>query len=76
MSYEFVMSEIMRLKLNGTDSEFQDGITVAGLLKNLEIEPAKVAVEVNLKIIKKQDYQEQILKDGDSIEIVNFVGGG
>ncbi|MEK7237979.1 MAG: sulfur carrier protein ThiS, partial [Nitrospirota bacterium] len=34
------------------------------------------AVEVNLKIIKKQDYQEQILKDGDSIEIVNFVGGG
>ncbi|MDP3296326.1 MAG: sulfur carrier protein ThiS [Thermodesulfovibrionia bacterium] len=66
----------MRLKLNGTDLEFQDGITVAGLLKNLEIEPAKVAVEVNLKIIKKQDYQEQILKDGDSIEIVNFVGGG
>ena len=66
----------MRLKLNGIDSEFQDSITVAGLLKNLEIEPAKAAVEVNLKIIKKQDYQEQILKDGDSIEIVNFVGGG
>ena len=66
----------MKLKLNGTDSEFQDGITVAGLLENLEIEPAKAAVEVNLKIIKKQDYQEQILKDGDSIEIVNFVGGG
>ena len=66
----------MKLKLNGTDSEFQDGITLAELLENLEIEPAKAAVEVNLKIIKKQDYQEQILKDGDSIEIVNFVGGG
>ncbi|MEK7238671.1 MAG: sulfur carrier protein ThiS, partial [Nitrospirota bacterium] len=59
--YEIVnISGVMKLKLNGTDSEFQDGITLAELLKNLEIEPAKAAVEVNLKIIKKQDYQEQI----------------
>lgn len=66
----------MKLKLNGTLSEFQEGTTVAGLLNNLQIEPARVAIEVNLEIIKKQDYQERVLKDGDSIEIVNFVGGG
>jgi len=66
----------MKLKLNGTVSEFQEGTTVAGLLKNLQIEPARVAVEVNLEIIKKQDYQKYVLKNGDSIEIVNFVGGG
>lgn len=66
----------MKLKLNGTLSEFQEGTTVERLLKNLQFEPAKVAVEVNLEIVKKQDFQNQVLKDGDSVEIVNFVGGG
>jgi len=66
----------MELRLNGTISNFQDGITIAELLKGLRIEPAGVAVEVNLEIIKKQNYQDYILKDGDSVEVVNFVGGG
>ncbi len=66
----------MKLKLNGTLSEIQDDVTVAGLLKSLQIEPERVAVELNLRIVKKQDYQAQELKDGDSVEIVNFVGGG
>jgi len=66
----------MKLTLNGTISEFQDGTTIAGLLEGLKIEPARVAVEVNLEIIRKQDYQKCMLKEGDSIEIVNFVGGG
>ena len=66
----------MRLKLNGNISEVEDGITVAGLLKDLKIEPAGVAVEVNLQVIKKCDYDKCVLKDGDSVEIVNFVGGG
>lgn len=66
----------MKLKLNGALSEFQDGTTVAGLLKNLQIEPARVAVEVNLEIVKKKDFHKRMLKEGDSVEIVNFVGGG
>lgn len=66
----------MKLKLNGTISEFQEGVTITELLDSLKIEPARVVVEVNLEIIKKQDYPKHILKDGDSIEIVNFVGGG
>ena len=66
----------MRLKLNGTESEIQESITVAGLLRNLRIEPAGVAVEVNMEIVKKPDYQNRVLKDGDIVEIVNFVGGG
>lgn len=66
----------MKLKLNGSISEIQDGTTIAGLLQNLQIEPKSVAVEVNLEIIKKHNYQKRVLKDGDSIEIVNFVGGG
>ncbi len=66
----------MKLNLNGTLSEFQDVFTVDGLLQNLKIEPGRVAVEVNMAIIKKQDYEKVRLKEGDSVEIVNFVGGG
>lgn len=66
----------MKLKINGTDSEMQDSVTVSGLLETLQIEPARVAVEVNLQIVKKCDFQNHALKDGDSVEIVNFVGGG
>lgn len=66
----------MKLKINGTDSEMQDGITVSRLLETLQIEPARVAVEVNLQIVKKCNFNDHMLKDGDSIEIVNFVGGG
>jgi len=66
----------MRLNLNGTSSEFQEALTVDGLLENLKIEPGRVAVEVNMAIVKKQDYEKVMLKEGDSVEIVNFVGGG
>jgi sulfur carrier protein len=66
----------MKIKLNGNISEFQENLTVKGLLESLKIEPARVAVEVNFKIIKKQDYPNYVLKDGDSVEIVSFVGGG
>jgi len=66
----------MKLKINGTDSEIKDNVTISGLLENLQIEPARVAVEVNLQIIKKCDFSHHALKDGDAVEIVNFVGGG
>lgn len=66
----------MNLTVNGQVTEHQDNLTVAGLLRKLEIEPLRVAVEVNLNIIRKQDYQTSVLHDGDSVEIVNFVGGG
>ena len=66
----------MKLRLNGDISEFQEGLTVAGLLKELKIEPRGVAVEVNMKILKRTDFDGFELKDGDSVEIVSFVGGG
>jgi len=66
----------MKLKINGTETEIQDSLTVSGLLETLQIEPGRVAVEVNMQIIKKCDFQDQVLKEADSVEIVNFVGGG
>ena len=66
----------MRLILNGDSLETSDGATITGLLHDLGIEPGRVAVEVNLSIIKRADYASFHLKDGDTVEIVNFVGGG
>ncbi|WP_308767584.1 sulfur carrier protein ThiS [Candidatus Hakubella thermalkaliphila] len=45
-------------------------------MRELRIKHDRVAVEVNLSIIKKSDYGSCRLKDGDRSEIVNFVGGG
>jgi len=66
----------MKLKLNGTFSEHREVTTVAELLQSLKIRPEGVAVEVNLEIVKRQNYFKCKLKEGDSVEIVNFVGGG
>jgi len=65
----------MKLKVNGEEYTTERD-TLAHLLKELEIIPERVAVEVNLRIIKKKDFEYCRLKDGDSVEIVYFVGGG
>lgn len=66
----------MTLTLNGEKKELKDGLTVTGLLDALKIDPARVAVEVNLAIIKKDAYESHLLHNGDEVEIVSFVGGG
>ncbi|HDH34892.1 MAG TPA: sulfur carrier protein ThiS, partial [Nitrospirae bacterium] len=62
----------MKLVINGTDTEIEDNLTITGLLESFEIDPNRVAVEVNLKIIKRSDFGEHQLNEGDTVEIVNF----
>lgn len=66
----------MRLIVNGENFETSKAGTVEELLKEFRIEPVRVAVEVNMAVIKKSDYGIYKLNDGDKVEIVNFVGGG
>lgn len=65
----------MKLRVNGNIIE-TGANTVFGLLEELNIKPERVAVEVNMKVLKKTEYRDFTLSEGDSIEIVNFVGGG
>ena len=51
-------------------------MTVAALLERLEIDARRVAVELNLNVIKKGAYESAVVDAGDEVEIVNFVGGG
>lgn len=67
----------MRLTVNGESLETVNTETILELLHELKIDSGRVAaVEVNLSIIRKVDFPDFRLKDGDRVEIVNFVGGG
>lgn len=63
------------IKVNGEQLGF-DGKTVTELLTEKCYDPKRVAVELNLDILPKSQYESTVLKDGDSVEVVSFVGGG
>jgi len=67
---------IVVITLNGERFELERPISVAGLLDRLEIDPRRVAVEHNLTIVRRKTYGEVLIGEGDTVEIVNFVGGG
>jgi thiamine biosynthesis protein ThiS len=66
----------MRITVNGEAREVAEGLSVRGLLQLLSIKEARVAVEVNLDVIRKEQLGDRILIEGDRVEIVSFVGGG
>jgi thiamine biosynthesis protein ThiS len=62
--------------LNGDPFEIDGGRTVSQLLLHLGIDARRVAVEHNLVVLKRALFDTTEIRDGDQIEIVNFVGGG
>ena len=66
----------MQLQINGETREFAETITVDQLLNSLGLDRRKVALERNLEIVPRSEYDQQALADGDKIEIVHFIGGG
>ena len=70
------MSKMIRIQVNGESRDCHDNATVADLLRDLEITTERVAVEVNLEILDRAMFAQRILKDGDRVEILSFIGGG
>jgi thiamine biosynthesis protein ThiS len=70
------MAERIRVHLNGEDREVPAGLTVRGLLETLELEPRLVVVERNREILSRTRYDEVHVREGDTLELVHFVGGG
>ena len=66
----------MTIILNGDTHEIAAPVSVSELLRQLDIDERRVAVELNLAVVKKAAYDSSLVKDGDEVEIVNFVGGG
>lgn len=68
----------MRLKVNGNDEELAgiESITVIDLLTKRDVNPDMVSVEVNDRILKKEELTTILLKEGDRVEFLYFMGGG
>ncbi len=66
----------MTIRLNGEPFEIAGPVTISALLAELNIDPRIVAVEHNVRIVKRQQYDQTIVREGDEVEIVRFVGGG
>ena len=66
----------MTIVLNGDPVDVSGPLTVSSLLAHLGVDPRRVAVEHNLNVIKRANYDTTQINEGDQIEIVNFVGGG
>ena len=64
------------ITLNGEPFDIEQPLSVTDLLTRLEIDPRRVAIEHNLTIIKRHTFSDVIVGEGDTVEIVNFVGGG
>jgi thiazole synthase len=70
------MTDSISLTLNGEPRRFVAGGSVADLVRDIGLDPAKVAVERNLEIVSRSTLGNVLLADGDILEIVHFVGGG
>lgn len=65
----------MTLTVNGKPYEVPDGATVTELIARHNLTPDRVAIELNRRLLRSEKY-DTVLKPGDEVEIVTFVGGG
>lgn len=66
----------MKIKINGELRDLSPPLTVADYLATLDLEPERVAVEHNHRILPRENFAGARLADGDTLEIIQFVGGG
>ena len=66
----------MQIQLNGEPRDIADNISIPELLASLRLKAETVAVELNQSVIRRAQWENTMLKAGDKVEIVHFVGGG
>jgi len=64
------------ITLNGDPYAIDGDLRLSALLERLNTRQSRVAVEINREIVPKASYPATIVKAGDNVEIINFVGGG
>ena len=74
--YADSLNRSMQITLNGEPYPVPAPLSLLDLLSRLEIDPRRVAVEHNLVVVRRAHYGQTVVKPGDEVEIVNFVGGG
>jgi thiazole synthase len=66
----------LSVRVNGEQRRVPGGISIAGMLQELGINPLRVAVERNLEVVPRSTLADVRVENGDRYEVVHFVGGG
>ena len=66
----------MKVFVNGDEKDFSSPVSLAGLIEELDLPAARIAIELNREVVRRSDWGSTMLQDDDRIEIVHFVGGG
>ena len=66
----------LTFRLNGEPRDLAEPLTLSALLAQLEVDPRRVAVELNRVVVRRPQYDTTTIHGDDEVEIVNFVGGG
>ncbi len=66
----------MNIQLNGNDKEISSDTTINDILEELDMANTSVVVVLNQNVLQPEEISETPIKDGDTIEVIRFVGGG
>ncbi|HEX8708724.1 MAG TPA: sulfur carrier protein ThiS [Pyrinomonadaceae bacterium] len=66
----------MRIEVNGESREVVEALTLEQLTVQLSLAPERLAIELNREVVRRANWPQVVLRDGDRVEIVHFVGGG
>jgi len=66
----------MKVTINGESQEIPEGLSVAALLEHLKMPSERLAIERNREILPRSQWEQALVQENDSFEIVHFVGGG
>jgi len=67
----------VQVHINGEQREFGDNsLRLSELVEKLSLAPQRIAIEVNRQIVRRTDWEQTEVIEGDKVEIVHFVGGG
>jgi thiamine biosynthesis protein ThiS len=62
--------------VNENEIEMPEGSVISDLIKTLSLNPGRLAVELNRRIIRRANWDSTRISEGDRVEVVHFVGGG
>ena len=66
----------LEIRVNGEQRRVPGGLSIAQMLEELGLDPFRVAVERNLEVVPRANLAQVRVEDGDTFEVVHFVGGG
>ncbi|WP_405051815.1 sulfur carrier protein ThiS [Sphingomonas sp.] len=72
----FARQQSLNIRVNGEHRRVPGGLSIAQMLGELGLDPLRVAVERNLEVVPRTSLSEVPVEDGDTFEVVHFVGGG